>query len=623
MKKIYLSFLLLGITSTAANAQQTTKPYSFGKINTSAVKPTQQNPSEPKALGVEIWADDFNDGTNWTIDNDGQAGGVFGWSIDATSDGWWSANGITSTSGGGYAELSNGDPTAPTPTQALDVIYTMTSVALDIPNLPGNTANTDQVTLQYQEYGARFNDLQEVQISVDGLAWTTIRDNSDEYGVLSSSGGSAYPNPANISINLAPYITGNASTVQVRFSWTTNFPSLSTNPNVWVAYGWYIDDLKIFTNPDNDVESTDPYWGTAFLNYSQIPTTQVAPIDFVTEPFNGGLNPQTNVELNVDFNSGAWTGVSQSVTIPVGAYDSLIVSTQYTPAAVVGSHAFTWEITQDEVDDVPSNNVIQGDNFDVTEYIYAQDDNLIDGSENNGGEAYEVGNFFDIWADQTVYYVDVKLHNTTEIGSTVYAKIYSFDGTQATFADALTFEQQSDYHTVTTSDVSGVLSLPLLFPTPLTVAQTTYFVVLATDGDGGATDDVVCATSGTSPIGFSYVYIQADDTWYLQPATPIVRLNFDGTAWGLNENGENISAVNIFPNPVNDVVNVSYNVVNTSDVTVEIMDMTGAVVSTVSDESNIQGVQHISVNTSSFAAGVYYVNISTAEGVVKNKFVKQ
>jgi hypothetical protein len=623
MKKVYLSLLLLGITATAANAQQTTKPYSFGKINTSAVKPTQENPAAPKAIGVEIWADDFNDGTNWTIDNDGQAGGAFGWSIDATSDGWWSAGGITSTSGGGYAELSNGDPTAAVPTQALDVVYTMTSIVMDIPNLPGNTANTDQVTLQYQEFGARFNDLQEVQVSVDGLAWETIRDNSDIYGVLSASGGSAYPNPANVSINLAPYITGNASTVQIRFSWTTNFPSLSTNPNVWVAYGWYIDDVKIFTNPDNDVESTDPYWGTAFLNYSQIPTTQVAPIDFVTEPFNGGLNTQTNVELNVDFNSGAWTGVSQSVTIPVGGYDSLIVSTQYTPAAVVGSHSFTWEITQDEIDDVPANNMIQGDAFDVTEYIYAQDDDLIDGSENNGGEAYEVGNFFDIWADQTVYYVDVKLHNTTEIGSTVYAKIYSFDGTQATFADALTFEQQSDYHTVTNSDVSGVLSLPLLFPTPLTAAQTTYFVVLATDGDGGATDDVVCATSGTSPTGFSYVYIQADDTWYLQPSTPIVRLNFDGTSWGLNENGENISAVNIFPNPANDVVNVSYNVVNASDVTVEIMDMTGAVVSTVSDESNVQGLQNVSVNTSSFAAGVYYVNISTAEGVVKNKFVKQ
>lgn len=618
----------MGITVVGVNAQQIAKPYAFGALNTSPQKPTEQNPGAPKALGVEIFADDFNSGANWTLDNDGQAGGAFGWSIDATSDGWWSANGISSTSGGGFAELSNGDPFSngqgQIGNQVLDVVYTMTSIVLDVPNLPGNASNTDQVTLQYQEYGARFNDLQLVQISTDGLAWTTIRNNQDFYGVLSSGGGSAYPNPANISINLAPYITGNASTVQIRFSWTTAFPSLSTNPNVWVAYGWYIDDLKIFTNPDNDIAATDPYWGTAFLNYSQIPTTQVAPIDFVVEPFNGGLIPQTNVELNVDFNSGAWTGVSQSVTIPVGAYDSLVLSTQYTPVAVVGAHSFTWEITQNEVDDVPSNNIIQGDDFLVTNYTYAQDDDVIDGSENNGGDPYEVGNFFDVWADQAVYGIDVKLHNTSVVGSVVYAKVYSWDDTQSTFASALVFEQQSDYHVVTAQDLTGVLTLPLLFPTNLTTAQTTYFVTLVTDGDGGATNDVVCATSGTSPVGFSYVYIQTVDTWYLQPNTPVVRMNFDQYLGGIgiNENEANISALNVFPNPANDVVNISYNVITASDVTVEVIDMTGKVIKTVSSLSNVEGIQKESINTSNFASGVYHVNITTNEGVVKSKFVK-
>jgi hypothetical protein len=173
------------------------------------------------------------------------------------------------------------------------------------------------------------------------------------------------------------------------------------------------------------------------------------------------------------------------------------------------------------------------------------------------------------------------LHSTTEIGSTVYAKIYSWDGTQATFADALTFEQQTDYHTVANTDLGNVLSLPLLLPTNLTATQNTYFVVVCTDGDGGSTDDVVVATSGVSPTGFSYLYIAADDVWFLQPATPIVRLNFDGSVWGLNEES-NISALNIFPNPANDVVNVDYNVINSSDVTVEVLDMTGKVIATVS-----------------------------------------
>ena len=56
-----------------------------------------------------IWESDFTDPTLWTLDNSGQNGGAFGWSIDAAVDGWWSTNGISSTSGGNYAELSNGD----------------------------------------------------------------------------------------------------------------------------------------------------------------------------------------------------------------------------------------------------------------------------------------------------------------------------------------------------------------------------------------------------------------------------------------------------------------------------------------------------------------------------------
>jgi hypothetical protein len=622
MKKVYLSFLLLGLTAGAANAQQIGKPYSFGDISTATVKSTGETPVAPKALGVQIWADDFNNGANWTIDNDGQAGGTHGWTIDGTVDGWWSTAGISSGSGAPYAELSNGDPTASPATQALDVIYTMTSIALDIPNLPGNTAMTDQVTLQYQEYGARFNDLQEVQISTDGVVWTTIRDNSDHYGVLSASGGSAYPNPSDVSINLAPYITGNASTVQIRFRWTTAFPSASTNPNVWVAYGWYIDDVRIFTNPDNDIEAQDPYWGTEFLNYSMIPTTQVAPIDFNTIAFNNGINTQNNVTLNVDFNMGAWTGTSQSATIAPGAYDSLVLTTQYTPAATPGSHSFTWEITQTEVDDVPANNTIAGDAFDVTDYIYAMDDDVIDGSSGNAGFGWEKGNFYDIWQDDIAYYIDMKLHSSTEIGSTVYAKIYAWDGTQATFADALTFVEQTNYHVVTSNDLNGVLSLPLLNPTNMLASQITYFVVVCTDGDGGSTDDVQIGTSGTSPIGFSYFYAADDDTWYLQPATPIVRLNFDGTAWGVEELSA-ISELSIFPNPATDEVNVNFDVVDATNMTVEVIDMTGKVMETIANTTVAAGTHTSKINTSSYAAGVYFVNITTEEGTVKRKFVKK
>lgn len=622
MKKVYLSFLLVGITA-GVQAQLNTKPYTFGEVNQASIKPTEtQNPA-PKAVGVEIWADEFNDASNWTIDNDGQAGGAFGWTIDAVNDGWWSQNGINSTSGGGYAELSNGDAQAGT--QELDVTYTMTSISLDIPNLPNNTANTDQVTLQFEQYGALFNDEQLIQISTDGgTTWETMRDNRDYYEVLSASGGSPYPNPDLISINLAPYITGNANNVQIRFQWTTAFPQFSTNSAVWITYGWYIDDVRIFTNPDNDIEAYDSYWGTAFLNYSKIPTTQIQPIEFVTRVFNNGLNDQTNVSLEVDVNNGFWTGASAPVTVPVGASDSIFTATQYTPAATPGTHAFTWTVTQTEVDDVPSNNDLPGDEFEITDYIYAMDDDVIDGSSGNSGFGWEKGNFYDIWVDQDAYYIDIKLHNSTEVGSTVYGKIYKWDASNATtFADAIFYVQQTIYHEVTAQDLNnGVISLPLLSPTTLTAADNTYFVVAATDGDGGTTDDVQIATSGVSPDGFSYFYAADDDAWYLQPATPVVRLNFDGTAWGLNE-ATNVSALNVYPNPSTDEVNVSFNVNDASDVLVEVLDVTGKVIEVVADNAMVSGLQNSTIDVTDYAAGMYMINIETKEGSVQRKFVKK
>jgi len=624
MKKVYLSLLLAGFVTGASYAQLNTKPYTFGEVaNEAAIKPTQTQ-DQSKALGVLIWEDIFDNGSNWVIDNDGQPGGAFGWSIDAVNDGWWSTAGISSTSGGGFAELSNGDASANT--QELDVTYTMTSISLDIPNLPGNTANTDQVTLEFEQYGALFNDEQTVQISTDGgSTWEVMRDNRDYYSVLSAGGGSAYPNPDLISINLAPYITGNASNVQIRFQWTTAFPQSSTNPAVWITYGWYIDDLRIYTNPDNDITAVEPYWGTAGLNYSRIPTTQVAPIDFATFVFNNGLNTQTDVTLNVDVNSGGWTGSSTPVDVPVGVTDSIGTSTQYTPAAVVGSHSFTWEVVQNETDDVPANNMLTGDAFDVTDYDYAMDDDVIDGSTGNGGFGWEKGNFYDIWADQTAYAIQLKLANTTEVGSIVYGKVYRWDPTNATtFADALFYEQQTDFYEVTASDLSGgLITLPLLTPTNLTAANNTYFVVAVTDGDGGATDDVQLATSGVSPTGFSYFYAADDDAWYLQPQTPIVRLSFD-PAYNIGlEELSNVSALNVFPNPAIDVVNVSFNVTDASDITVEVLDMTGKTIETVVNAANVTGMQDASVNIAGYAAGMYMINITTNEGSIQRKFVKK
>jgi len=336
MKKVLLSFSVLAVTGVIA--QKSPKLHTFQDLIRTAPKTTVVSQPNEKSM-TTLWQDNFDNPNTWAIDNSGQSGIDFGWNINSTSDGWWSANGISSngTSGGNNAELVNGDPTASPATQALNVVYTLTTATpINISNLSGS----NQVSLQFKQFGARFNDLQEIQISTDGINFTTVGDNLDKT-VLSQSGGSAYPNPETKLINLAPFLPANPTSVWIRFRWTTNYPGSASNANVWVAYGWYIDDVKILSNPDYDLSTGTTFWGSSSLNYYQIPTTQVAPIEMTAKVFNGGLKDLNGATLNGSVLSGTTTVFSgSSAPTNIASLDSADLSllTTFTPPASIASY---------------------------------------------------------------------------------------------------------------------------------------------------------------------------------------------------------------------------------------------------------------------------------------------
>lgn len=623
MKKIYLSAFASVLSMGVAVAQQVTeKPYSFDNIQMEAV---DQAPSDfsgtSKALGTTFWTEDFTGGLgSWVIDNDGQAGGAFGWSVDATSDGWWSAGGITSTSGGDYAELSNGDAQAST--QALDVTYTLTSPAIDIQTLAG----TDQITLTYEEFGARFNDLQEVQVSTDGNTFTTVRNNLD-YSVLSASGGAAYANPENISVNLAPYITG-ATTIYLRFSWTTNFPSASTNPNVWITYGWYIDDIALTTNPDNDITAESSYWGSTGLNYHQIPLSQQTAIEFSTNARNNGIATQNEVQLNVAV-TGAGTYSESSATgvsIAAGDYDSLFVATPFTPNGL-GTYNVSWGLTQTEVDDIPTDNDNADITFDVTEFTYARDLGSQDGSFTNNGDGFVLGNYYDVFANDVIYSVDVRVASDAVVGSIITGRIYSLDPNATTLASALILEDQSLEHTIVAGEPGTILNLDLAANGtagfPLTAGET-YFVAVGSDGDGGTTSGARIGTTDNGVEQTSFFYDAPDDTWYYTLNVPMVRMNLDPASnnVGLDEQNQLFGA-EVFPNPASDNLSVRYIMGVASDVTIKVTDITGKVVAEFEEGTKAEGTHQLDVNASSFAEGVYYVTIASGNSIITKKVVKK
>lgn len=607
MKKVYLSVFLacLGYTSHAQYAKLPAKSFSTEHTIT---KKSSKNPVQ-KSVGATVWSDDFSVPGNWVIDNSGQTGAEYGWTIDSIVDGWFFGGGttpdpITATSGGNFAELNNGDPTLTPATQALNVTYTMTTASA-IP------ISTNEVTLNFNQYGALFYDLQEVQISTDGSIWTPVANNSDMVQ-LTAGGGSVYTNPMLKSVNLASFVASGTTSIWVRFSWTTDRPDAASNPNVWIAYGWMIDDVSLVNNADYDLYTTSSYWGTVGLNYYQIPLTQVAPIDFSVNVTNGGTQTMTNSTLNVDVNSGAWTGSSAGSDINSGASDSLFLLTQFTPSgSAIATYNVVRTLSADSIDDIPTNNALPTISFSTTNYIYARDNGTVDGTTGNGTDGFETGNLFDISTDQTVTAINTFLTDGTAIGTEYYAKVYSVDPTTGDFVS----EGATDPFVVQASDLNTELVLELIDPIALT-AGTTYLAVVVCEQSG-----LEVGNAGISDPQTSFFFDYSNSVWYYQTGTPFVRLNFDPNV-GLTESTSEMSVASVYPNPTSGETNIQFNVATASTVTFHVTDMTGKVV--YSTTNAIQaGSNNVSFDASTYSNGIYYLTLSSDNGTVTKKFIKK
>ncbi len=776
MKKIILS--LSFFAATGVFAQKYARIYDSNQLISKDSKSDNTSASITEKVISTLWLDNFSDPATWTIDNSGQTGPTFGWNINNTSQGWWSANGISSTgtSGGNNAELVNGNPTLSPVTQALGVIYTMTTASpIDIVALGGD----NQVSLQFKQFGARFNDLQEIQISTDGTNFITVGDNLDKE-VLSAAGGAAYPNPDTKTINLANFLTSNPTSVWVRFRWTTNFPGSATNPNVWIAYGWYIDDVKIITNPDYDLSITSNYWGTAGLNYYQIPTTQVAPIDFSTSVFNGGLTILTDAMLKAEVFTGAsnvFTGMSAGTAVPSLDTASLDVLTPFTPAtsatnytlkrkiilgylpngqvltgsltgggsgyststgvAVAGgsgsgatfdltasangvvsagtvsaagtgyadaigvatnggtgtgltldivTNAVIGDITSTTIssggsgylvgdvltisggnsdasftidaisggtitsvvlnspgigytagdnltiaggtatytvgtvtnnteitDELPTNNTIADLNFAVTNFTYARDNNAFAGSTSNGTNGFEVGNLYDIWNDQTLNGLTIRLAggaNGTTAGTEIFVRIYEIDPNTGDFV----FLEESAPTIVAANNTNTLWTIPFLSPVNLN-ANTTYLAVV------GSFDGTLRVSNGGSTEPQTSFFLDlSDNTWYYTTSIPVVRMNFDPTV-SLTENNVE-AAYTLAPNPTNGSSTLTIDAKTSGEAIVTITDMSGKQAS-VANASLFVGENSINLSTENLTSGVYFVNVDFQGATKAMKLIKK
>ena len=591
MKKIYLSMVAV-VTVSSLYAQQLQKhDYAPAPKHSSFKIDGKINPAEATSK-VQLWSNDCSVAADFTVSNTSSPAVDF---ILTTDPAAVPANGPVqmTTSANGYY-MVDGDSQGANGTQDCYLTYVGTAV-----DLSGQT----DVTLEFEHNYRVWNDQRYVEVSVDGgTTWGT------PYQIGSTV--NSFETDETYSINISGQ-AANQANVKLRFHYVA-------------VYGWHwaIDDLSIKTTEPFDLRADDVQWGVdgtwgVRMAYYGTPLTQVQPITFCGTGSNIGANDITDATFTANVASEGFSGTSAAIALAVAEMDTMCLSTTHTPTSAIASHTADFNIsTAASTDNDLTNNDYSDVVFEITDYIYARD-NMPDGAQGgtfNQGDGFEAGNIFDMFTAETLYGIQVEIAATSVEGASIFGKLYSIDATTGDFI----LEDQTDYYTLLAADLGATLDLGLLsggFPLN---ADDSYLIVVGSDGDGGSTNDLVVANSGTSPEQTTFYYDATDLTWYFTTSTSNVRMVLSSapdfvTVQDLSNNID----LNIFPNPATNNTTVSFSLTNEADVAITVTELTGKVVST-NNVNAVVGTNEVSINTSSMANGVYIVNV-VANGVVSTQ----
>ena len=138
---------------------------------------------------------------------------------------------------------------------------------------------------------------------------------------------------------------------------------------------------------------------------------------------------------------------------------------------------------------------------------------------------------------------------------------------------------------------------------------------------------------GSLPYGVYYIYVEelglqtAPIQVTLSPTTPSMdqvhfEVNRNYVAFTSTNTITSINNIKTFPNPVANQLNIQFNAAKMLDIEISVANLIGQV---LVQENRIinSGINELSILTNELPAGVYMLNIRSAEGVLTQKIVKQ
>ena len=586
-------------------------------------------------VAQNIWEEDFGGGfpQGWSTSSTNTQGGFaicpWSWTLDGTW-GYWNgnsgasaSNAINSTSSANGFLISDTDSAnhysygQPSGTTYEYIESFVTTSAIDLSLHPA-------VSLEF-EHLFRYNNLGNpsftpptVYVSSDSISWTPFLVN----GNVSSNTQS--PNPKYEIINITS-VAGGQSTVYLRFGWVSR------------CYYWMIDDIRIIKTPDNLLvcqdEAIGGWWigyqgsaGGIGQDYTSYPLIQATANPYAFEAVllnNGAATQDATMHANVS-GAGNFLTTSNPLTLLPGQQDTVAGISMFTPTNTGIYNIDIWA----EADSAGNGTVYTYTDTAtkatiVTDYVYGKDNGTNDGgywrlnriAPYPGG--LEVSSSYDIYADATLYSLDVHISDWSIPGAEVYVVLYEED---LTGGDPIPLAQ-SDNYTIMQSDLGAWVNIPFVTPQLVTAATKQYRV--AVGANIHPTDSVGVNLSDPGPYYSAQGLFDKDailtnstngPRWYTISDIPMLRMNFDPATSSVNVSELEKTIFNLLPNPSYGIFTIELEKAKVYDL--KIHNILGQKVYSVTINSKFK-----KIDLSSFDKGIYTVELKDKTSIYAETLV--
>ncbi len=608
MKKIYLSFILTGLTFSGVIAQESSAPHRLKTVNH-----ISNNTPKPVVTGVEkavIWTEDFAGGlvspTNGTWTLGGANGDV--WKKSFTpSNGEWSANTdpmLSTTAANGYMLFDADSINEPFSPNYINLTGELISPTIDL------SGETSALLEFQQDFRYCCQPTQTLIVSVsndDGATWGTPQnvtfnvDGNDSYFDINGS--------YDVALNISSEAAGQAA-VKIKFTFDGNDSGSS-------HYYWTIDDITISDLPDHNLV-TSSYWAAGATNdgveYGRTPEDQADANWLIgTTVYNFGANVETNVTLDANFGAFTSQTVETSFDIDTTIFMETAEPLALTPALYTGVYTVT---SDDEIAGSP----LFFDNVGAREFeitpsstvgsIYGQDGigvyanpvlSTIGTDNFTGGEdglvcatMYHIKNTADVSG------IRLMLATGTVAGGEIFGSIKD---TVTFWADDMSSLFSTLGETVTSADIAAGY-IDLVFPSAISLTPGAYYAAVELFSNAGASDIlIVDDLTVAQPGDASAIYIAGDQSYSNGEALGIRLLM--GSIW-LEVSEVELTGVTIYPNPSSGIVNISND--NATKNVIEVHNAVGQIVLTKEVSSAT------TIDLSANGTGIYLVKVSNNSG---------